>query len=143
MSDKLDDLRKKMNEAKIKQEVRWLVEKLSQTLWEELERINPSDEDRDKAVEIFSKVSKGHDFKEDESDTIWVQAKAGALIVGDYVRVKKDAFSHQPATAHNGREGRIVALRYGDIYVKYNDFAPTTGMNSVRHTAESLEKRVQ
>ena len=142
MEDKISSIREKMNDAKVKQEVRWLVEKLSTVLWEEVERIKASDEDRDKALELIDKLAKGHDIKEDDEHSVWVQAKPGALTVGDYVRVKKDAFSHYPATTHNGLEGRIVALRYGDVYVKYNEVASITGMNSVKHVPYSLEKRL-
>lgn len=143
MEDRLEALREKLEEAKVKQEVRWLVEKISNTLWEELDRIKSSDKDRDKALEIVSKLVKGHDIKEDEDTYVWVQAKPGALVVGDFVRVKKDAFDHQPASTHNGREGRIVALRYGDVYVRYTESAPITGINSVKHSADSLEKRIR
>ena len=143
MDEKIEHLREKLKEARVKQEVRWLVEKVSISLWQELERIKSSDEDRDKALELIAKLAKGHDIKEDEDQSVWIQAKPGALTVGDYVRVKKDAFSHQPAASHNGMEGRIVALRYGDVYVKYNEVASITGMNSVKHSADSLEKRTR
>lgn len=142
MDDRLNNLRKEMTEAKVKQEVRWLVEKLSETLWSELDRLSLPDSDRDSALDVFTKSAKGHSFKPDTPSEAWIQAKPGALVVGDYVRVKKDAFSQQPAATHNGKEGRIVALRYGDIYVRYNTAAASPGINSVKHVAASLEKRL-
>lgn len=45
----------------------------------------------------------------------------GRLVVGDEVLVREDAFSGELAPIHNGRRGRIVAIRYGDIIVNSTD----------------------
>ncbi len=54
-------------------------------------------------------------------DERWVPAQAGQLTVGDTVRVRFDAFTGSNGVLHNGRRGRIVGVRYGDIIVKTTD----------------------
>lgn len=70
----------------------------------------------------------------------WVQAKPGQIVVRDVVRVKADAYSGAEGQYHNGRIGRIVAIRSGDVHVFYEDDGPRPEM-AVRHSPYSLEKR--
>jgi len=73
-------------------------------------------------AEIFSKLAVGIPIHVPvEKEEVWVQAMAGRIKVGDEVMVKEDAFEGELATIHNGRRGRVVAVRYGDIIVNSTD----------------------
>ena len=74
------------------------------------------------AVSIFSKLALGQPIVEQKKENeVWIPAMAGKLRVGDEVMVRNDAFSGELATMHNGRRGRVVAVRYGDIIVNSTD----------------------
>jgi class 3 adenylate cyclase len=60
---------------------------------------------------------------------------------GDTVRVKSDAYGPlEQGGAHNGRIGKVVALR-GGVVVAYDDVRGSTSMG-VRHPPEKLEVQV-
>ena len=69
----------------------------------------------------------------------WEPARPGALVVRDWVRVKSDAYKGDAGLLHNGREGVIVAMRYGDIHVRYDDKHGTS--HPIKHSPHALEKR--
>jgi len=76
---------------------------------------------------------------------VWQQARNGAVQVGDTVRVKRDAFGADSPHAiyHNGRVGRIIAIR-GHIYVSYTDGKePVSPDIGLKFPPEMLEKRVR
>lgn len=74
------------------------------------------------AVEKFSKLAVGVPiYVPVEEQEVWVPAMPGRLSVGDTVLVKSDAFEGELGQIHNGRRGRIVAVRYGDIIVNSTD----------------------
>lgn len=89
--------------------------------WKDVKK--PSKADISKEVlEIFSKLALGHALVKEENDEKWIQAQAGFLKVADYVRIKFDAFdSSSGKNALNGRKGRVVGIRYGDIIIKSDD----------------------
>lgn len=72
-------------------------------------------------VELFSKLSLSQAIIKDNPDEIWIDARPGDLKVADVVRVKADAFPGSSGLLHNGRRGRVVGVRYGDIIIKSND----------------------
>lgn len=75
-----------------------------------------------KAVQIFSKLSMGQPIVSNvNSDEKWVVARPGNIRVGDEVMVRSDAFQGEAGQLHNGRRGRVVAVRYGDIIVNSTD----------------------
>lgn len=85
-------------------------------------------------------LAQGHNIAPEDPNSTWVQAKPGMLVIRDYVRVRNDAYSGETGLMHNGKEGRITAIRYGDIHVLYEG---ATGSDTVRHSPHALEKRVQ
>lgn len=92
-------------------------------------------------VDIFSKLSLGYALvKEDKKET-WTQAQAGFLKVADYVRVKSDAFVGEKGVAYNGRRGRVVAVRYGDIIIKTDD-GKSPVLDGIHFVPADLEKLV-
>lgn len=88
--------------------------------WSKLE-IKSSSIQKD-AIEKFSKLAIGVPiFMPVKKEEIWTQAMPGRLVVGDEVLVREDAFDGELGQIHNGRRGRIVAVRYGDIIVNSTD----------------------
>jgi hypothetical protein len=106
--------------------------------WEPLKF--PATEHEQKTLEVFSKLAQGHAIHVSEGR--WVPANVGAMIqVGDIVRVRTDAFNTPTGKTHNGRQGKVVAKRSGDIIVDLtDDLGPK--LESVHYPASKLEKRV-
>lgn len=93
-------------------------------------------------VELFSKLALGHALVKEDKNETWVPAQAGAVKVADIVRVKFDAFDEASGKYHlNGRRGKIVGVRYGDIVVKSDD-GRTPLLDGVHFRPENLEKLV-
>lgn len=86
--------------------------------WETLEHSNQADA---KVLEVFSRLAQSIALIDDNKNEIWEAARPGFLRVGDEVRVKADAFEGELGQMHNGRRGRIVGVRYGDIIIKTTD----------------------
>lgn len=86
--------------------------------WVNLEH---EDKDDEKVLELFSKLSKSVSVSETPSNEVWEQARPGFIRVGDEVRVLSNAFDGELGQIHNGRRGRVVAVRYGDIIIKTTD----------------------
>ncbi len=88
--------------------------------WTELDI--ESTDNQQKVIDIFSKLSLGRPLieqtKENEN---WTVARPGAIKVGDEVMVRSDAYTGELGTIHNGRRGRVVAVRYGDIIINSTD----------------------
>lgn len=88
--------------------------------WTELEIDSP--EKQQKVVDIFSKLSLGRPLVEQKKeDENWIVARPGAIKVGDEIMVRSDAYTGELGTIHNGRRGRVVAVRYGDIIINSTD----------------------
>lgn len=111
-------------------------------VWEQQSKLTPAL--AKEAVEMFGKLALGHALKdpEVEVDAVWVPVQPGTIKVGDEVRVLADAFSDDSGTIHNGRRGRIVAIRYGDVIVTSTD-GKAPELNGVHYSPYKLEKRVK
>lgn len=90
-------------------------------------------------IEIFSKVALGHALVEENKNEKWIPAQAGFVSVADRVRVRFDAFDGEKGETLNGRRGKIVGLRSGDIIVKSDD-GKTPVLDGIHFKAEHLEK---
>jgi hypothetical protein len=110
------------------------------TTWDELkERTGKNDAE---IVEVFGKLSLGHALIKENKDENWIPARAGDLKVTDTVRVRFDAFDSASGRNHlNGRRGKVVGVRYGDIVVKSTD-EKTPVLDGVHFRPENLEKLV-
>jgi hypothetical protein len=108
------------------------------------EKSEPKDaEQAKKAVEIFSKVALGYSLvKENKAEEVWQEVRPGFIKVADVVRVKHDAFVGELGNIHNGRVGKIVAIRSGDIIFKSTDDSEPA-LDSVHYQASKLEKRIR
>ena len=102
-----------------------------------------SDNQLKETKEYFSKLAAGENIYEDKTvDEVWVPAMPGQLTVGDEVRVLSNAFSDKAGVTHNGRRGKIIAIRYGDVIFKSTD-GKTPDLEGVHYSPYKLEKRVR
>jgi len=113
--------------------------------WTEIKNTDP-DPDKDQAnlsqvVELFSKIALGHAIVKENKNENWTPAQSGQLVVADEVRVKWNAFDGEKGKIHNGRRGKIVSIRYGDIIVKTTDGKEPL-LDGFHYTPQQLEKRV-
>lgn len=106
------------------------------------EGIELSDELSKEAVEIFSKLALNHSLVEDDENETWIPAQPGQLKVADEVRVKSDAFDGKLGKTHNGRRGKIIAIRYGDIIVNSIDNKLPV-LDGAHYSPYHLEKRIK
>jgi len=109
--------------------------------WQTIKKPAKSDVSKE-ILDIFSKLALGHALVKDEKDEKWVQAQAGFLKVADYVRIKYDAFASESGkNALNGRKGKVVGIRYGDIIIKSDDNKLPV-LDGVHVKPEHLEKLI-
>ena len=83
--------------------------------------LDHKDDNDKKVLELFSDLCSGTAVIDTPTDEVWQAASPGFIRVGDEVRVKADAFEGELGQLHNGRRGRVVAVRYGDIIIKTTD----------------------
>lgn len=88
-------------------------------VWESLEE-KLSDQLKQEVLQYFSQLAMRHSLVEDKERT-WLPAGPGQIRVGDEVRVAPTAFTGDLGMLHNGRIGRVVAVRYGDVIVNSTD----------------------
>jgi hypothetical protein len=137
-------VKEQLTENKTKRVVGDAVIKLLNT-WTEVKGTDP-DPEKDQAnlsqvIELFSKIALGHAIVKENKNENWVPAQAGFLVVADEVRVKWNAFDGDKGKIHNGRRGKIVSIRYGDIIVKTTDGKEPV-LEGFHYTPQQLEKRV-
>lgn len=123
------------DKARVQQEHRYVVERLLTSYFKDEDSYHLGVKDAEEVGRLFTELALGHNLVV-ESEKVWEQARPGNLVVRNEVRVKPDAYEGDVGRIHNGREGVIVALRYGDIHVKYD------GGQTTIHKADALEKRI-
>lgn len=108
--------------------------------WAEIPKL--SDNMIEEVLTVFPQLAKGHVIKveENEDDYVWMDAQPGQITVGDVVRVKANAFEDKLGTLHNGRRGKVVAIRYGDVIFKDTD-GKQPPLDGVHYSPYKLEKR--
>jgi hypothetical protein len=107
--------------------------------WEETKH---SDRDSKDVLDLFSKLALTNSLLPAESDAVWVEARPGFISVGDIVRVKHDAYTDRLGTVHNGRVGKVVAVRYGDVIFRSTD-DKVPFLDGTHHSPYKLEKRIK
>lgn len=110
--------------------------------WEKIDgAVDPSV--AEKAFEITAKLALGHALATKAvEDEVWVDVIPGQVKVADTVRIKAGAFSGKTGEIHNGRVGRIVGIRYGDIIFKSTD-NKQPALDGAHYSPYNLEKRVK
>lgn len=95
---------------------------------------------QDQALKIFTRLAKDEAIV-DEDDS-WQPVQVGFMIqVGDTVRVRSDAFTGDAGRTHNGRIGRVVAKRSGDIIVRTTD-GKSPQLDGSHYPPSSLEIKI-
>lgn len=110
------------------------------TLLEHWAKIDITDEHAKEAVAIFAQVALGHSLVEENAEEVWMPAQPGFINVGDEVRVLANAFDGELGPAHNGRRGKVVAVRHGDVVFMSTD-GKEPPLESTHYSPYKLEKR--
>jgi hypothetical protein len=131
-------IRYQMQEAKVKVGVGNALLKLLGT-WETL---NISAPQQKEVVALFNSIALGHSILPEKPDEVWLDAQPGFIIVGDEVRVKSDAYDGSTGAIHNGRRGRVVGVRYGDVIFKSEDGKEPL-LDGAHYSPHQLQKRVR
>jgi hypothetical protein len=106
--------------------------------WEDGE-IEESDKDR--VLELFSQLAKGHAIAVDSTNEVWVPGEAGDFTKTETVRVKADAFEGRVGQIHNGRVGKVVDIRSSDIIFRSTD-GKEPFLDGVHYRPTNLERLV-
>lgn len=94
------------------------------------------------AVALFSKVALGHALVFESNDETWEPARPGHISVGDEVRIFSDAYDGDLGVIHNGRRGKVVGVRYGDVIFKSTDGKEPL-LDGAHYSPYKLEKRIR
>lgn len=109
-------------------------------VWNEIANLNEAAQED--ALDAFAKLARSQALVL-EGEHRYVPVQIGAQVnVGDTVRVRADAFSSLAGQKHNGRIGKIVAKRNGDIIVNSIDEVEPA-LESVHYPANVLELRIK
>lgn len=135
-----DWVRQQLQEAKVKIGSGNAVLKLLE-VWETMDKLSPNL--AKEAVAVFSKLALNATILTpvDEPDAIWIPLQPGQIKVGDEVRVLADAFNDSTGVTHNGRRGKVIAVRYGDVIVNSTD-GKLPDLKGVHYSPYKLEKKV-
>jgi transcription antitermination factor NusG len=102
----------------------------------------PDERTAEDTLDVFKKIAINQALLEEKDET-WAPAQAGFMLkVGDEVRVRHNAFTGAEARIHNGRRGRILAIRSGDIIVRTTD-DKTPFLDGAHYAFTDLEKRIR
>jgi len=96
---------------------------------------------KDKTIEMFSVLAKGHVVIKEKKDERWIPVQAGDIKVTETVRVKANAFDGELGIIHNGRRGVVVGVRYGDVIIKSTDGKEPL-LDGAHYPPQKLEKLV-
>jgi hypothetical protein len=125
-----------MDDARLPQPIKTAVIRLLDVWWTQ----NHTKQTFDLTLTTFDALARGHALApKGGHDERWAVVKPGGIVRGEQVRVRFDAYSGPAGEAHNGRRGRVVALRQGDVIVKYDDKRQPPG-DGVHHSPFVLEK---
>lgn len=101
----------------------------------------PNEAQQNQTLDLFATLARDEALVE-EQEAVWKPVQVGFMLnVGDIVRVRKDAFKDAAGRTHNGRIGRVLAKRSGDIIVRsVDDREPY--LDGAHYPASALELRV-
>lgn len=103
-----------------------------------LDRRELTPEQESIVLELFSVNGKEKlaRFPDGVSEASWEDFNYGNVKIGDFVRVKKDAYDSETGSKHNGLVGILVHMRAGRCSV---DYLGEESGRSMRHAMNSLE----
>lgn len=100
-----------------------------------------NDEGKEKTIQVFSKLALGHSWVENKKNEVWVPVRPGDIKVSEVVRVRFDAYTGDLGRRHNGRQGVVVGVRYGDVIVKSTD-GKAPAFEGAHYSPHVLEKLI-
>jgi hypothetical protein len=125
-----------MGEARIPKEAADVVRRLLNA-WVE---VTVPSKHQDLILHTFQELARGHSLVVPDLPTErWETVTPGRVHTRDTVRVKRDAYSDDVGRMHNGRRGRVIGVRYGDIIIKYED-GRQPPFEAVHHAPAKLER---
>lgn len=92
-------------------------------------------------ISIFASLALSRPIYEPAPEAEWRTVQRGFIRVSDIVRIKPDAFEGTAGEQQNGRVGRVVAIRSGNILVSTTDNREPK-IESHHYDPEKLDKRV-
>lgn len=113
------------------QEVKTSVKRLLE-VWDSM---NHTVQTRNDTLRIFNELARGHAIVK-QSDEKWRQCRPGEYAIRDTVRVRLDAYSGEKGQTHNGKRGRVAAVRGRFAAVVYDG----AGGETTLHEPEMLER---
>jgi hypothetical protein len=134
-----DWVKEQFTQIKVKVGVGKAVLRMLET-WEE---IDLKEQDAKQALQLLAKLGMNECVVPPKKEDVWADTQPGFIKVADIVRVRPDAYLEpELASLHNGKRGVIVAIRSGDVIVKYDE--KPIGLDSVdpRHSPYKLQKKV-
>lgn len=99
----------------------------------------------DQKYMVFSLLSStGFEALESLPDAVakgqWVDFDYGNVSIGDYVRIKKDAYTSESGVKHNGKVGRLAYMHGGKCMVSYIGIDVGDQMRHPMTNLESLKR---
>jgi len=134
----MDWIKSQLEAAKVRKPVGDATLKLLE-LFVTFDKLN--DEGKEKTVQVFSKLALGHAWVQSNKNEVWVDVRPGDIRISETVRVRHNAYSGELGTMHNGRQGVVVGVRYGDVIVKSTD-GKTPVLDGAHYSPHSLEKLI-
>lgn len=110
-------------------------------LLELFDSLELTEEQKAKTIEMVSKLALGHTFVKEIKNELWLPVRPGDIKTADEVRVRSDAYQGDLGVIHNGRRGRVVAVRYGDVIIKTTD-GKSPELDGAHYPPQMLEKLV-
>lgn len=107
--------------------------------WEELDVLP---EQTPEILETFLEIAQNHALLPGESEETWIEGFNGLFRTGDIVRVRHDAFEGSNGAYHNGRVGKVLAVRSGQVIFRSTD-GRQPFIDGAHYQADKLEKRVK
>lgn len=131
-----------VNEQMAKAKVRVAAGRTVISLLKAWEQSKHDDKFSSQAIETFAKLALGHSLVPENGDEVWVPARPGYIKVADEVRVRYNAYDGDLGIIHNGRRGKVTAIRSGDIIIRTTDDRQPH-IDGAHHSPYALEKRIK
>ena len=136
----LDWVKEQFSEIRIRVGVGKSILKLLET-WNTM---TLKDNEAKQVAELFAKLAQNQSVVPERADELWIDVIPGQIKVADVVRVKNSAYTETDlAVAHNGKRGTVVAVRSGDVIVKYDEKPSGSTAMDPRHSPFKLQKRIK
>lgn len=102
------------------------------------------EEDEDVVLDLLSREGRGHVHKLPwVGEDSWEDFNYGNVGIGDYVRVKTDAYDSDSGKRHNGMVGIMTSMSNGVASVRYLGVSPERIRRHNKRYLDSLKRNVK